>query len=173
MTAPPEIIRDEAALDAALTLPSPALRDFILQVNSPLVILGAGGKMGPTLAVLAKHAADLAGHPLEVIAISRYSNDATRQWLENNGVQTHTADLAEAYIWAELPDSKNVIYLVGQKFGTEDNPELTWAMNTLVPAYAAQRYQDAKLVALSTGCVYPLVPVDLSLIHISEPTRPY
>ncbi|HCE06878.1 MAG TPA: epimerase, partial [Verrucomicrobiales bacterium] len=68
MTAPPEIIRDEAALDAVLTQPSPNLRDFISQVNSPLVILGAGGKMGPTLAVLAKHAADLAGHPLEVIA---------------------------------------------------------------------------------------------------------
>ena len=67
---------------------------------------------GPHTGHLAKHAADLAGHPLEVIAISRYSN-ATRQWLENNGVQTHTADLAEASIWAELPDSENVIYLVG------------------------------------------------------------
>ena len=173
MTAPPEIIRDEAALDAALTQPSPDLRDFISQVNSPLVILGAGGKMGPTLAVLAKHAADLAGHPLEVIAISRYSNDATRQWLENNGVQTHTADLAEASIWAELPDSENVIYLVGQKFGTEDNPGLTWAMNTLVPAYAAQRYQDAKLVALSTGCVYPLVPVDSGGATEATPPEPH
>ena len=172
MTAQPEIIRDEAALDAALTHPSPALRDFISQVNSPLVILGAGGKMGPTLAVLAKHAADLTGHPLEVIAISRFSNDVTRQWLENNGVQTHTADFAEASIWPKLPDSKNVIYLVGQKFGTNDNPGLTWAMNTLVPAYAAQRYRDAKFIALSTGCVYPLVPVDSGGATEATPPEP-
>lgn len=101
----PEIIKDEAQLDSILTQPSEALRDFITQVNSPLVILGAGGKMGPTLAVLAKHAADLAGHPLEVIAVSRYSNTATRHWLENNGVQTRTADLLDPNQWTELPDS--------------------------------------------------------------------
>ena len=172
MKAPPEIIRDEAELDAVLTQPSPTLRDFISQVNSPLVILGAGGKMGPTLAVLAKHAADLAGHPLEVIAISRYSNAATRHWLENNGVQTYTADLGESSTWGELPDSENVIYLVGQKFGTEENPGLTWAMNTLVPAYAAERYRDAKLVALSTGCVYPLVPVDSGGATETTPPEP-
>ena len=82
----PELIADETQLDSVLTTPTAALREFIPQVKSPLVILGAGGKMGPTLAVLAKHAADLAGHALEVIAVSRYSNDATRQWLENNEI---------------------------------------------------------------------------------------
>ena len=75
----PDIILDEAQLDTVLTEPSAELKEFISQISSPLIILGAGGKMGPTLAVLAKHAADLAGHPLEVIAVSRYSNDATRQ----------------------------------------------------------------------------------------------
>jgi hypothetical protein len=159
MNAQPEIIKDEAQLDSILTQPSSALCSFIPKVTSPLVILGAGGKMGPTLAALAKHAADIAGHPLEVIAISRYSNDTTRQWLENNGVQTVTADLAEAGQWSSLPDSRNVIYLVGQKFGTEDNPGLTWTMNTLLPAYACERYTHCRIVALSTGCVYPLVPV--------------
>ena len=154
----PKIITDETQLDSVLTTPSPALREFIAQVNSPLVILGAGGKMGPTLAVLAKHAADLAGHPLEVIAVSRYSNDTTRQWLENNGVQTVTADLVDAAAWTDLPDSSNVIYLIGQKFGTEENPGLTWALNTLVPAAASSRYSQARIVALSTGCVYPMVP---------------
>ena len=154
----PELIADETQLDSVLTTPTAALREFIPQVKSPLVILGAGGKMGPTLAVLAKHAADLAGHALEVIAVSRYSNDATRQWLENNGVQTLTADLLKYSAWGKLPDSENVIYLVGHKFGTEDNPGLTWAMNTLVPAAASERYSQAKIVALSTGCVYPMVP---------------
>ena len=156
----PDIILDEAQLDTVLTEPSAELKEFISQISSPLIILGAGGKMGPTLAVLAKHAADLAGHPLEVIAVSRYSNDATRQWLENNGVQTHTADLLNRDQWAGLPDSENVIYLVGQKFGTEANPGLTWAMNTLVPTHAAERYRNARMVALSTGCVYPLVAVE-------------
>ena len=160
MNALPELIADEAQLDATLTQPSEALRAFIPELNSPLVILGAGGKMGPTLAVLAKHAADLAGHALEVIAVSRYSNETTRQWLENNGVQTRTADLLDRDQWADLPNSENVIYLVGQKFGTEANPSLTWAMNTLVPTHAAERYHSARIVALSTGCVYPLVPVD-------------
>jgi len=159
MEALPEIITDESQLDAVFTAPSVALREFIADVSSPLVILGAGGKMGPTLAVLAKHAADLAGHPLEVIAVSRYSSQAARQWLENNGVQTITADLLKPADWATLPDTENVIYLVGQKFGTEENPGLTWAMNTLVPANACERYRDARMVALSTGCVYPLVPV--------------
>jgi nucleoside-diphosphate-sugar epimerase len=156
----PDIITDEAQLDSVLTTPSMALREFIPQVSSPLGILGAGGKMGPTLAVLAKHAADLAGHPLEVIAVSRYSNDATRQWLENNGVQTVTADLVNDAAWPDLPDSANIIYLIGQKFGTEENPGLTWALNTLVPAAACKRYATARIVALSTGCVYPMVPTD-------------
>jgi len=149
----PEIITDEAQLDSVLTTPSAALREFIPQVSSPLVILGAGGKMGPTLAVLAKHAADLAGHPLEVIAVSRYSNDTTRHWLENNDVQTLTVDLVKFSEWSKLPDSENVIYLIGQKFGTEENPGLTWALNTLVPAAASGRYSQARIVALSTGCV--------------------
>ena len=122
MKAPPEIIRDEAELDAVLTKPSPTLRDFISQVNSPLVILGAGGKMGPTLAVLAKHAADLVGHPLEVIAISRYSNAATRHWLENNGVQTYTADLGEASTWRELPTVKTSFILSAKNSAPKRTP---------------------------------------------------
>ena len=172
MNAQPETIKDEAQLDSILTHPSDSLRGFIKQISSPLVILGAGGKMGPTLAVLAKHAADIAGHPLDVIAISRYSNTATRQWLENNGVQTRTADLLDHNQWTDLPNSENVIYLVGQKFGTEANPGLTWAMNTLVPSYAANRYRSARIVALSTGCVYPLVPVDSGGATENSPLDP-
>ncbi len=172
MNAQPETIKDEAQLDSILTHPSESLRGFIKQISSPLVILGAGGQMGPTLAVLAKHAADLAGNPLEVVAVSRYSNDTTRQWLENNGVQTVTADLLDRNKWTDLPNSENVIDLVGQKFGTEADPGLTWAMNTLVPSYAANRYRSARIVALSTGCVYPLVPVDSGGATESSPLDP-
>jgi len=168
----PELITDETKLNSVLTTPTAALREFIPQVKSPLVILGAGGKMGPTLAVMAKHAADLTGHALEVIAVSRYSNDAARQWLENKGVQTLTADLVKFSAWDKLPDSENIVYLVGHKFGTEDNPSLTWAMNTLVPAAASERYSQAKIVALSTGCVYPMVPIENGGATESTPPKP-
>ena len=167
----PELITDETKLNSVLTTPTAALCEFIPQVKSPLLILGAGGKMGPTLAVMAKHAADLTGHALEVIAVSRYTNDATRQWLENNGVQTLTADLLKHSLWDNLPDSENVIYLVGHKFGTEDNPGLTWAMNTLVPAAASRRYSQSRIVALSTGCVYPMVPTGGGGATESTPTE--
>ena len=82
----PETIRSEAELDEVLTRPTPALVDFIRSVQSPLVVLGAGGKMGPSLAVLARRAAVEAGHPLDVIAVSRFSNATSRQWLEERGV---------------------------------------------------------------------------------------
>ena len=157
---PPETINDETQLDKVLTTPSDALCEFIPQVNSPLLVLGAGGKMGPTLAVRAKRAADLAGHQLEVIAVSRFSDAEAKNWLETNGVQTHVADLLNSDNWNSLPDSENVIFLVGQKFGTGNNPGLTWATNTLVPAAACKRFSDSRIVALSTGCVYPMVPIE-------------
>lgn len=154
-----QLIQNEEALLEALTQPRPELIQFIRTVSSPLVILGAGGKMGPTLAVLARRAADAANHPLEIVAVSRFSDDAARKWLDERGVKTVSADLLERDEVESLPDSANVIYLVGLKFGTSQNPSLTWAVNTLAPALAAQRYASSRLVALSTGNVYPLVPV--------------
>ncbi len=155
----PEIVRDESELDDWLTRPRPELVDFIRSVSSPLVILGAGGKMGPTLAVLAKRAAQLADHPLAVIAVSRFSDQAARQWLEHRGVATVSADLLSREAVQKLPDAANVIYLVGLKFGTRENPARTWAVNTLAPAHAAERYPQSRFVALSTGNVYPFVSV--------------
>jgi hypothetical protein len=123
------------------------------------MVLGAGGKMGPSLAVLARRAAAQAGHPLEVIASSRFSDAQTRSWLERQGVRTIPCDLLNRHETARLPDSDNVIYLVGLKFGTADKPCLTWAMNTLVPAHVGERYSRARLAVLSTGNVYGLSPV--------------
>jgi nucleoside-diphosphate-sugar epimerase len=156
----PERIQTEAELEEHLTRPRPALVEFIRELSSPLLVLGAGGKMGPTLAVLAKRAADLAGHPIEVIAVSRFSDKQSRHWLESRGVSTHSADLLERKEVARLPDAAQVIFLVGLKFGTSSNPSLTWASNTLVPAHVMEHYAGARLVALSTGNVYPLVPAD-------------
>lgn len=157
---PPELINTDAELEEVLTRPRPVLLEFIRSVSSPLVILGAGGKMGPTLAVLAKRAAELAGHRLEVIAVSRFSDEAARNSLERQGVTTLSADLLEREQVERLPDSGNIVYLVGLKFGTKQNPGGTWAVNTLVPAHVAERYAESRIAALSTGNVYPLVPVE-------------
>jgi hypothetical protein len=135
------------------------LVEFVLRLRSPLLVLGAGGKMGPTLAILAKRAAEEAGHRLEVIAVSRFGNAAARRSLEEHGVRTISADLLERAALENLPESENVVYLVGMKFGTADKPATTWAMNTVAPARVAERYPRAKIVALSSGNVYPLSAV--------------
>jgi nucleoside-diphosphate-sugar epimerase len=156
----PERIETVEALDEVMTRPQPALIEFIQTRPSPLLILGAGGKMGPTLAVLARRAADAAGHALDVIAVSRFSNTRSRLWLEAHGVQTLACDLFDRESLRTLPDAENVIYLVGLKFGTSSNPAATWAANTLIPANVAERYPLARIAALSTGNVYPLAPVN-------------
>src|SRR5689334_4847603 len=155
----PEIIQTEAELDEIMTRPSPALVEFMKTLSSPLIILGAGGKMGPTLAVLARRAADAAGHKLEVVAVSRFSDAGSRRWLEERGVKVLGCDLLDGQAVSGLPDAENLIYLVGLKFGTSQNPAATWAMNTLVPARVCERFPRSRIVALSTGNVYPLSEV--------------
>jgi nucleoside-diphosphate-sugar epimerase len=154
-TAPAVGTEDE--LDELLTRPHSNLCAFMRTVSSPLVVLGAGGKMGPTLAMLARRAAEAAGHSLEVIAVSRFTEEAPRRWLEAQGVRTLRLDLMDRSAIAQLPDARHLVYLVGLKFGTSDNPAQTWAINTLVPAHVAERYPNASLAVVSTGNVYPLV----------------
>lgn len=171
-TALPQIIRNEDELDEFMTRPSPELVSFVAKVRSPLLVLGAGGKMGPSLAVRARRAAELAGHSLRVIAVSRFSDDRSRRWLNDRGVETISADLFDRRSVAELPDAENIIYLVGLKFGTAQNPARTWAINTLVPAYVSERFPKSRIVALSTGNVYPLVPATSSGAIESDPLVP-
>lgn len=115
--------------------------------------------MGPTLAVLARRAAEAAGHKLDVVAVSRFRDAASRRWLEERGVRTLSCDLLDGPAVSRLPDAENLIYLVGLKFGTAQNPAATWAMNTLVPARVCERFPRGRIVALSTGNVYPLSEV--------------
>jgi len=168
----PRRIGSEEELDDVLTCPTPALIREITSIRSPLILLGAGGKMGPSLAVLARRAADAAGHPLKIVAISRFGNPDSRAWLEERGIQTISADLLDAKAVAGLPDASHLVYLVGLKFGTAENPSLTWAMNTLVPHHITQRYPDSKIVALSTGNVYPMSPVTQGGSLESDPLTP-
>jgi nucleoside-diphosphate-sugar epimerase len=156
MNSVPEQFQDEAELDDWMTRPSDALVRFAREIRSPLLVLGAGGKMGPSLAVRAKRAA-AAGADLHVIAVSRFSDASARNWLEEHGVETRTADLFDRDALAKLPDAQDLIYLVGTKFGTSREPSRTWAVNALVPDRVCERFPAARIVALSTGNVYPLV----------------
>lgn len=158
MTDLPPALPDEAALDDWMSRPSDALMSFITSLRGPLVVLGAGGKMGPSLCVLARRAADAAGHDLDIVAVSRFSDAAVPPWLEARGVRTQVCDLMSDDLGA-LPDAENVLYLVGLKFGTQQAPGRTWAVNTLIPARVTERYSGSRIVALSSGNVYPLVPV--------------
>lgn len=122
-----------------------------------IVILGAGGKMGPTLAAMARRASSVAGEARRVIAVSRFSSRDAELELQKAGVETIRADLLDPAAVQSLPHAPNVVFMAGQKFGTSASPAATWAMNTIVPAYCAERYRDSRIVAFSTGNVYPLV----------------
>jgi nucleoside-diphosphate-sugar epimerase len=169
----PDHIRNEDELDLLLSRPTDQLVRSIREFSSPLVVLGAGGKLGPTLAVMAKRAAEQAGCNLEVIAVSRFNSTAfARDWLQQRGVTTLSCDLLQPEGVRRLPDSENVIHLVGQKFGTAQSPSSTWAANVLASARVAERYPRARLVALSTANVYPLTEVTREGAVESDPLTP-
>jgi dTDP-4-dehydrorhamnose reductase len=168
----PERISSIEQLDEIMTRPRPALIEFVKTLKSPLLLLGAAGKMGPSLAVLAQRAVEAAGCDLKIIAVSRFSDIKARQWLESRGIQTIPCDLLEREALKPLPDSENVVYLVGLKFGTQQNPSLTWAVNTLVPAHVMERFPGSRMVALSTGNVYPLSPASSAGSVETDPLTP-
>ena len=147
---------DEAQLEDALSRPTQRLCDDFAALDGNIIVLGAGGKMGPSLARMARRALDAAGREGQrVLAVARFSDPAARRLLEDAGVPTIPADLSDRAQVAALPDAANVVFMAGQKFGTTDAPENTWMMNTYVPALVAERYAGAKrLVVFSTGCVY-------------------
>lgn len=148
----PARFASEAELDAFLALPSQALVDDMARVTGDLMILGVAGKMGPTLARLARCAAP----GRRVIGVARFSDPAVRQRLEDWGVETIACDLLDRAAIDALPDVPNIVFAAGHKFGASGNPALTWAMNTHVPALVAARFHRSRIVAFSTGNVYPL-----------------
>ena len=154
-----EVIHSEVELDEQLSVPSPAVLEAIRGLDSDLLILGVGGKMGPTLARLAARALREIDSPYTAIGISRFNQAGMRERLKTWGVRTLRHDLLDRAAVAALPDSRNIVYMVGQKFGTTENAALTWALNAYVPALIAERFPDARIVVFSTGNVYPLTPV--------------
>ncbi|MDQ2666482.1 MAG: NAD-dependent epimerase/dehydratase family protein [Gemmatimonadota bacterium] len=146
--------RDEDELEDRLSRPPASLPAVLGRIPGDIIVLGAGGKMGPSLARMAKRC----DPSRRVIAVSRWTDAAKARSLEACGVETLSADLLNQPSLAELPDAPNVIFMAGQKFGTTGSPSLTWAMNAAVPAFAGERYAGSRTVVFSTGNVYALSP---------------
>src|SRR4051812_38408094 len=141
--------------------PSQNLTREIAGLDGDILILGVGGKMGPSLAVLAKQAAIRAGVNKRIIGVARFSEPGLQEELNNNGIETICADLLEDDQLQALPNIKNVLYLAGTKFGTTGKESFTWVMNSYLPGRIAQKYKSSRIVIFSTGNVYPLTPVAL------------
>lgn len=157
MTLPAEV-RDEANLEDLLAEPSQADVDCVGRLDGAILIIGAAGKMGPSLARRVHRAAARAGGRSRVLAVSRFSTPAVRDGLQADGIETVACDLLDPSQIAALPRAENVLFLAGRKFGTLDRTDITWATNTLVPARVAEHFAQSRMVVFSTGNVYPLVP---------------
>lgn len=162
------------ALEELLSRPGPAFVDMLARLPGDLLVLGAGGKMGPSLVAMARRALDQAGDRRRVIAASRWRDDAHGQAarLRALGVEVERCDLADRNAVAGLPDAPNVVFMAGQKFGTSADPAGTWAANILTPAIVAERFRDARLVVFSTANVYPLSPAGAGGSRETDPLTP-
>ena len=146
-----------AALEDFMTAPPPVLVSEMKTLGGDILVLGVGGKMGPTLARMARRAL-----PPErrVIGVARFSEAGLREALDQGGVETVSADLLDRDALERLPKAANVVFMAGRKFGATGDVPLTWAMNVHVPAMVAEVFKASRIVAFSTGCVYPFVPVE-------------
>lgn len=154
----PLTVRDVAHLEELLSEPSPSAVDAIRRAEGDLVVLGVAGKMGPTLARMARRAMDAAGVSHRVIGVSRFSSPDQQRALETHGIETIRCNLLDEAALARLPDAPNVIFMAGRKFGSVGDEPLTWAMNAHLPALVCGRYRRSRIVAFSTGNVYGLTP---------------
>ena len=148
--------RNEQELEDLLSRPSEADKAAMRDLGGDLLILGVSGKMGPSLALRAKRAAPANAR---VIGVSRFSREANRRLLEDAGIETISADLLDEDALPRLPDVPNVIHMAARKFGSTGDEAPTWAMNAYLPARVAERFQSSRIVAFSSGNVYPLSPV--------------
>jgi len=153
-------IDSDAQLQKLLTQPSEADTSFASRLRGDTMILGAGGKMGPTLAQRLQFSLRNSGRNSRVIAVSRFQSPDTERELNDAGVKTISCDLLEPDALQGLPLVENILFLAGRKFGSAGDPELTWAMNTVVPARVAQHFRESRMVAFSTGNVYPFVSLE-------------
>jgi len=159
-------------LEELLSRPTPAVVEAMGALEGDVLILGAGGKMGPSLARLTFRASEAAGVRRRVIAVARFGDAATRAALESTGVETIAADLLDPGQVARLPDAGNVVFMAGQKFGTTGDQPRTWAINAFLPGQVAGRFAGRRIVAFSTGNVYPFWPMNTEGPTETDPVGP-
>jgi nucleoside-diphosphate-sugar epimerase len=157
---------NERALEEFLSEPSEAAKEVVTGLKGDFVVLGSGGKMGPTLCMMLKKASS----DKNIYAVSRFSDETVRNRIEDVGIETIQIDLLDESLYSQLPDVKNVFYLAGMKFGATGNQPLTWAMNSFLPGLIARHYKNSRIVVFSTGNVYPLVEINSG--GASEDTEP-
>jgi nucleoside-diphosphate-sugar epimerase len=153
----PEAVRDEEALEELLSRPSAADVAFARSLADDVMVLGAAGKMGPSLARRVRRALDSAGAARRVFAVARFSDPALAGALEREGIEPVACDMQDPAQVARLPRARNVLYLAGRKFGSAQRPDLTWAQNVVMPGLVAPHFAESRIVVFSTGNVYPLV----------------
>jgi nucleoside-diphosphate-sugar epimerase len=154
------MIETEEQLEDALSAPDARDVELMRGLSGDVIILGAGGKMGPSLARRIKRATEAAGAPRRVIAVSRFSSPRSRDYLASAGIETMECDLLNHRQLGGLPECENVFFLAGRKFGSTDRNDLTWAINSYLPGLVADRYRSSRIVAFSTGNVYPFMKLD-------------
>jgi nucleoside-diphosphate-sugar epimerase len=165
-------VKTAVELEARLAQPSDELIADLAGLEGDILVLGAGGKMGPSLAKLARNALHEGKRNRRVIAVSRFSKPQAREELDSFGIDTVTADLLNDDELQELPEVQNVIFMVGSKFGTTGREHFTWACNTYLPGRVADKFRSSRIVVFSTGNIYPLVPVGSGGSSEETPTGP-
>lgn len=164
----PNFFQDVAHLEQVMSAPSEELSKELSELEGDILILGVGGKMGPTLARMAK----LAAPQKRVIGVARFSEPGLQARLSAYGIECISCDLLSREALAALPEVANVVFMAGRKFGSQGSEWLTWAMNTHLPALVAERYKSSRIVAFSTACVYPFVSVQGPGAHESLAPTP-
>lgn len=159
-------------LEEFLSRPNECVREAMAELDGDLVILGVGGKMGPTLARMAQRATEEAGVSRRILGVSRFSSPDARANLERWGIETIACDLLNPQAVAALPDAALVVCMTGLKFGSSENPALTWAMNCYVPALVSERYRESRIAVFSSGNVYGMTPVESGGSIETDPLNP-
>ncbi len=146
-------------LEELLSRPTPYLIEALRNLHGDILVLGAGGKMGPSLAVMARRASDMAGVKRRVMAASRFGAQGTRDYLIQAGVEVFPCDLLDDHGLAALPDAENIVFMAGMKFGASEQTAMTWAMNVWLPGLVCRRYPTSRMAVFSTGNIYGLTPL--------------
>tara|TARA_Y100000588_G_scaffold182908_1_gene196682 strand:+ start:721 stop:1758 length:1038 start_codon:yes stop_codon:yes gene_type:complete len=168
----PDHIESEEALEEVLSRPSSKLIALMAQLKGDIIFLGVSGKMGISMTCMAKRACEEAGVDKRILGVSRFSESGNKSYLEERGIEILSGDLLDPAFLNALPDFKNLVHLAGIKFGTQGNEANTWAMNVWLPGMVAEKFKNSRIVALSTGCVYPLVNVESGGSVESDPAGP-